>query len=163
MRTVDASSGQVRARLQWVPCQPSSASSALYRRRPYTESCSQAILAVHIRRVQTNSKIEPVVCLQISGEQLQTTTKGNSGQEYEFEEEMMLLVRDPDTDWVRFALLDLNKNSFNAGRMFKKGLSLLHGENDALSSDLVARGYLFPRQDVHGQARVDQHQASLQK
>ena len=50
----------------------------------------------------------------------------------------MLLVRDPDTDWVRFALMDLNKNSFNAGRMFKKGLSLLHGENDALSSDLVA-------------------------
>ena len=138
VRTVDASTGQIRARLQWVPCQPSTASSVLYRRRPYTESCSQAILAVHIRRVQTNSKIEPVVCLQISGGQLQTTTKGNSGQEYEFEEEMMLLVRDLDTDWVRFALLDLNKNSFNAGRMFKKGLSLLHGGNDALSSDLIA-------------------------
>ena len=137
VRTVEACSGQIRARLQWVPCLPS-APSATYRERPQTESYSQAILSVHIRRVHTNSKIEPVVCLQISGEQLQTTTKGNSGQEYEFEEEMMLLVRDPDTDWVRFALLDLNKNSFNAGRMFKKGLSLLHGENDALSSDLVA-------------------------
>jgi len=135
--TVDAPSGQIKVRLQWVPCQtsaPSNCSSG----RSQTESCSQAILTVHVKRVQTNSKIEPMVCLQISGENFQTTTKGNSGQEYEFEEEMMLAVRDPDSDWVRFALIDLNK-SFNAGRVLKKGLSLLHGEkDDPLSSDHVA-------------------------
>jgi len=135
--TVDAPSGQIKVRLQWVPCQ-TSAPSTCFSGRHQTDSCSQAILTVHVRRVQTNSKIEPMVCLQISGENFQTTTKGNSGQEYEFEEEMMLAVRDPDSDWVRFALIDLNE-SFNAGRMLKKGLSLLHGEkDDPLSSDHVA-------------------------
>lgn len=137
--TENAPSGHIRVRLQWVPCQTNTVNGALPCKRLTAESCSKAILAVHVKSVQSNSKIEPMISLQISGKSLHTTTKGNSGQEYYFEEEIMLLIEDPQTDWFRLVLFDLNKESFNAGRMLKRGLSFFHSEkHDVLSSDLVA-------------------------
>ena len=51
----------------------------------------------------------------------------------------MLLVKDPDSDWVRFSLFDMNNEAFNAGRWFKRGLSVVHStDTDALSSDSLA-------------------------
>ena len=84
--TVAATSGQIRVRAQWVPCLTSARSNIEGRRQ--TESCSKAILIVHVKSIHTNSTIEPMVSLQISGENFQTTTKGNSCQTCVFEEEM---------------------------------------------------------------------------
>ena len=135
--TVAATSGQIRVRAQWVPCLTSARTNMEGRKQ--TESCSKAILIVHIKSIHTNSTIEPMVSLQISGENFQTTTKGNSCQTCVFEEEMMLLVKDPDSDWVRFSLFDMNNEAFNAERWFKRGLSVVHStDTDVLSSDSLA-------------------------
>ena len=70
-----------------------------------------------------------MISLQVSGDDFHTTTKGEFCQEYDFEEEMMLLVKDPDSDWISFSLFDLSKEGFNAGRLLRKGLSVVHSKD----------------------------------
>ena len=127
VETVDASSGQIRVRLQWVPCLPLDESRL--EGRNHEELSSKAILIVHIKSIQTNSKVEPMISLQVSGDDFHTTTKGEFCQEYDFEEEMMLLEKDPDSEWISFSLFDLSKEAFNAGRLIKKGLSVVHSKD----------------------------------
>ena len=125
LATVRAISGEVLVRLQWVPCLP------LHRSLPSSSSsepCSQAILMVHLRSVATNTMIEPVLSLQFSGGDFQTTAKGSFSSSTDFEEEFMLLVPDPTTDTLRVALYDLSSSAnWGAQQLLQGGLGLVKG------------------------------------
>ena len=137
VESVDVASGQIRVRVQWVPCLNSPQSSL--KNVSYDEPCSKAILIVHVKSIETNCKVEPMISLQISGENFQTTAKGELCQQHDFEEEMMLLVKDPDSDWLRISLFDLSSDTFNTKKLLKKGLSVVHSNDEqVLNCDRVA-------------------------
>ena len=53
---------------------------------------------------------------------------------------MMLLVKDPDSELVRFSLFEMNKEAFITGRWFKRGLSVVHSsDTDVFSYDSLSR------------------------
>ena len=100
---------QIRLRLQWLPC-------VTLREKfeaEITESsefCPNAIIAVLVRSVTTSSMVEPLLCFQVTGGQFISTSKGTFSTSTDFEQQLLLPVADPSSDFVRLALYDLNES-----------------------------------------------------
>jgi hypothetical protein len=126
LATVRAASGQVRVRLQWVGCLRAGGERREEReawRREREEGCSGAIVALHLRTVETSAMVEPMVALQVTGGDWMTTTKANFGCSAIFEEQLLLPVTDPDNDYLRLALYDLSDVRLSPRQLLLQGLS----------------------------------------
>ena len=94
--TVDGSRGQVRCLLQLLPCSPERISK-------------QGVLVLLIHSLQTTKPIEPVLMLQISGQSSCYTVRGRLGDHVKIQQQLMLLVKDIDQDYVKIVLEDFNQ------------------------------------------------------
>ena len=130
LNTMGIPSGRVRLKLQWVPCidvWPTDLNQ-----EAWPNSCSKAILVVHIKSILSNEKLEPMVSVQVGSNSFQTTAKGYICHQFDFEEKLVLLVSNPDSDWVTITLHDMSETYFNAGRFLKKGLSIVNSTYDQI-------------------------------
>ena len=53
--------------------------------------------------------VEPLLCFQVTGGQFISTSKGTFSTSTDFEQQLLLPVVDPSSDFVRIALYDLNE------------------------------------------------------
>lgn len=72
---------------------------------------SNGIVILNIERVMANEKVCPVVTVNMFGKEIMTTAKGQSSREWEFNEQLILLVDDPYKDWVLIQLHDYRYNT----------------------------------------------------
>ena len=104
LATATVSTGQVRLRVQWLPCLP-------LERRPSTSTtelpCRQAILVVLVRRVVTSDVVEPLVSLQVAGGDHLTTSRGDFTCHTDFEEHLLMAVAEPVSDTLTVTVHDL--------------------------------------------------------
>lgn len=108
LNTTEVNKGQIRLRLQWLPC--------VSLRRKFgpeiaqsSELCPSAIIAVIVRSVTTSSMVEPLLCFQVTGGQFISTSKGTYSTSTDFEQQLLLPVVNPSSDFVRLALYNLNE------------------------------------------------------
>ena len=104
LATATVHTGQVRLRVQWLPCLP-------LERRPGTSTaelpCGQAILVVLVRRVVTSAVVEPLVSLQVAGGDHLTTSRGDFTCHTDFEEHLLVAVAEPASDILTVTVHDL--------------------------------------------------------
>ena len=53
--------------------------------------------------------VEPLLCFQVTGGQFMSTSKGTYSTSTDFEQQLLLPVVNPSSDFVRLALYDLNE------------------------------------------------------
>jgi len=108
LNTTEVNKGQIRLRLQWLPC-VSKGRKYGPEVAPSSELCPSAIIAVLVKSVTTSTMVEPLLCFQVTGGQFISTSKGTFSTSTDFEQQLLLPVVDPSADFVRIALYDLNE------------------------------------------------------
>ena len=105
--SLDGPAGQVRCLLQFIPCSPEMISK-------------QGVLVILIQFLETTKPIDPVLTLQISGQSSCYTVRGRHGDHFEFQQQLMLLVKDIDQDLVKISLGDFNQLGLDSLVMKKR-------------------------------------------
>jgi len=108
LNTTEVNRGQIRLKLQWLPCVSPRWKSGLEISQN-SELCPSAIIAILVRSVNTSSMVEPLLCFQVTGGQFMSTSKGTYSTSTDFEQQLLLPVVNPSSDFVRLALYDLNE------------------------------------------------------
>ena len=135
---------QIRLRLQWLPC------VSLGRKfgpgiAQRSELCPSAIIAVLVRSVTTSSMVEPLLCFQVTGGQFISTSQGTYSTSTDFEQQLLLPVVNPSSDFVRIALYDMNEprgasSKTRCSRILDKiSNTLSRGDPKVVSPETTAR------------------------
>ena len=96
------------------------------------EPCSKAILVVHIKSLTSKTLLTPLLTIQIMGNDFLTTAKGSPSTKWVFEEELHVLVPNPEKDWICMRLLDCNNGSFfKNAKDFVQSIMVVRASNTA--------------------------------
>ena len=111
--------GQVRLRLQFDPCiKPSDGLVLpLNNAKPY----SRAALILFVRSVQSSVLVEPILSVHVFGGSEHISSLKGKGKKWDFEEELIVLVENPESDWICIRVVESN-DVLTPGKFFQDAL-----------------------------------------
>ena len=127
--------GKVKLFTQFVPC---------------SKNGDTSILVIFIKSVRTSQPIEPIVSVQISGQNFFSTTKGSFGHTHEFFEEIPLIVENINVDLLKVGVHDGHTEELSVGKYFSKQITDSNSQKENYLKRKVIGDKIYPVKDFLG-------------